>query len=136
MNAEILTLCDFANLDSGGKFNIIGGRHRLYAAGVPHTLENQFIAARLLFQAQEEGEKEVEISVITADGRPSMAPIKWNVNFECSGRELTGFMPMAFSIGQIVLPEFGEYDLVLKVGLDFQSRARIHVIRLESAPPL
>jgi len=136
MNVELLTLCDFVNLDSDAKLNIVGARYRFLSDSAPFRYDNLYVASRICIEDQDEGDKVIEFGFIGPDGRPAMQPNAWQVRFRCEPGLASGLLPLAIALGTVEFLEFGAYDLMLKVGGEIRAKARIHADHWNFRPPV
>jgi hypothetical protein len=115
MKVEILTLCDAATVDSGGKLNILGSFDRLNAREAPVTHPHCALAIKLRFQRVEEGQRRLRVAFVDVDGNSVMPTLDAKIDVRFSGNESSSPVSLALGIQQVKLPGFGEYSINLEV---------------------
>ena len=75
MNIEAFLLCDYATEDRGGKLNVLGAFHTLYASEMPCVHPACAVVGRIRFTRIEEGKHKIRINIIDQDGQ-SIGPKK------------------------------------------------------------
>jgi hypothetical protein len=74
MNADVFTLCDFAQ-ESEGKLTIVGAFDTIYARRFPAVHPSMCLAVRLRFYIHEEGKHAIRIVFATPDGSEAVKAI-------------------------------------------------------------
>jgi hypothetical protein len=115
MKVEILTLCDAATVDAGGKLNILGSFDRLNANQVPVVHPQCSLAIKLRFERLEEGKKRLRIAFVDSDGAPVMPTIDAATEVKFQGNDSTATVSLALNIQQLKIPKFGDYSIDLAV---------------------
>jgi len=133
MKVEIFSLCDFAQAEPTGKMNLIGTFDRLYAKEAPIVRTVFAVAARLRFEAHEEGARTVALSFIDSDGQRVMPLLRAQFNVKLQPNESSATLNYVMVIPQIKLPRFGDYQIDLAVDDKVEASLPLHV-RQRSAP--
>lgn len=91
MKLEIMALCDAATV-SGGKLNILGAFDSIQAPQLPIVHPFCTLALRLRFSRVEEGDHQLRLSMVDADGRPLFPNIdgKMSVRFTTDEESVAG----------------------------------------------
>ena len=74
MNIQVAVLCDAANEDSG-KLNLLGSFDTIFAPALPAVHPQCSVALRLTFYAGDEGNHQLILDFVNADGRAIMPPM-------------------------------------------------------------
>lgn len=135
MKVEILSLCDFASADAGGKLNIIGVYNTLWAREAPATHGLCALVARLRFEKIEEGLKKIKISFVDADGNPIMPVMETQVPVQANPWESSAIAQVVSVMSQLRLPSFGEYSIDLAVDGRQESSTPLFLRQAPTIPP-
>jgi hypothetical protein len=127
MKVEILTLCDFAQAEPTGKMNILGSFDRILAKETPINRAVFAVAARIRFEAHEEGLKTVSLSFIDSDGQRVMPLLRAQVNLKVQSTESTATLNYVMVIPQIKFARFGDYQIDLAVGDKVEATIPLYV---------
>jgi hypothetical protein len=71
MNIQVAVLCDAATEDNG-KLNLLGAFDTIYASQLPAVHPQCAVALRITFFATDEGERQLTLNFINADGHSIM----------------------------------------------------------------
>jgi hypothetical protein len=115
MKVEILTVCDFATADAGGKLNILGSFDHFWSRTVPMKWPMCCLAGKLRFEKGEEGQKQLTLCFIDADGKSVTPTLNAPINVQVPPHESSAIVQFAMIIQQLNLPHFGEYALGLSI---------------------
>jgi hypothetical protein len=115
MNVEILTLCDFASADQGGKLTIVGSFDHIWSVQAPIVYPLCALAAKLRFRVVEQEMKKIRISFIDSDGKSVMPIVDMPIPVRVQPGESTASVPFVMIIQQLKLPRFGEYSIDLAI---------------------
>lgn len=74
MNIQVAVLCDAATNDNE-KLNLLGAFDTIYAQQLPAVHPQCSVALRLTFTAGDEGQHQVTLNFVNADGRTIMQPM-------------------------------------------------------------
>ena len=74
MNIQVAVLCDAAT-DDNGKLNLLGAFDTIYAPQLPAVHPQCAVALRVTFMPGDEGQRQLGVNFINADGRPIMQGI-------------------------------------------------------------
>ena len=135
MKVEILTICDYANVDPAtSKINIIGTFDTIWGKEAPIMHLNCALAGRIRFESAEEGQKRIAISLIDSDGRSVVPAMSTMMNVGIIPGAPTATVPIAVVIQQISLPHFGEYSVVLAVDGRVESSTPLYARQIPTPP--
>jgi hypothetical protein len=134
MKVELLSLCDFASAEPTGKMNLVGTFDRLFAKEAPIARSVFAVAARLRFDAFEEGARTVAISFVDSDGQRVMPLLRAQFNVRLQPNEPSATLNYVMVIPQIKLPRFGDYQIDLAVDDKVEASIPLYV-RQRTAPP-
>jgi hypothetical protein len=115
MNVEIFTLCDFAQGEPTGKFYVIGAFDHINAPQAPIIWPLCAIALRMRFEPLEAAMKTIAISFIDSDGNSVMPVLRQQFPVQIPPDEQSATVNIALVIGQLKLPNFGEYAVRLAI---------------------
>jgi hypothetical protein len=115
MKVELFTLCDFAQAEPTGKMNLLGTFDRIVAKEAPITRSVFAVAARLRFEAHEEGARTVALSFIDSDGQRVMPLLRAQFSVKVQPNEPSATLNYVMVVPQIKLPRFGDYQIDLSV---------------------
>lgn len=127
MKVELFTLCDFAQAEPTGKLNIVGCFDRLFAKESPILRSVFAIAARLRFDAHEEGEKTVALSFIDSDGQRVLPLLRAKFSIKVQPNESTATLNYAMVVPQIKFANFGDYQIDFMVGDKVEASIPLYV---------
>jgi hypothetical protein len=111
MNVQIITLCDAANTDSGGKLNILGAFDQIFAQKEPLMHPSCCLVVKIRFDKIEEGTKTIKIMFVDHDGKQVFPPIEGNVEVKIPDDHGSGTVQLVVIVQQLQLPHFGEYQI-------------------------
>lgn len=136
MKVEILSLCDFASAEPTGKLNILGAFDRLSAKEAPIARSVFAVAARLRFEAHEEGARTVAVSFIDSDGQRVIPHLRAQFTVKIPPNESSVPLNYVMVIPQIKFARFGDYQIDLAVDDKVEASIPLHVRqRLAPATP-
>jgi hypothetical protein len=123
MNIQTAVLCDAATEDNG-KLNLLGAFDTIYAPQLPAVHPQCAVALRVTFMPGDEGQHQLALNFINADGR-SIMPNFPAIPVEVALPEDVHFLTRNFivNIQQLKFAEAGMYSV--DVRLDDEPRASI-----------
>ncbi len=136
MDLQVATLCDFA-AEYQGKMVISGTFDALAAKATPVVHPQCSLAMRFCFTPEDDGEHELQISVIDEDGKPinekmpikGAMPVKMPENSAFMTRHLiVGFQGLSF-------PRPGVYSVDILVDNELIQRLPLRIIKVEDQQP-
>lgn len=133
MKVEILSLCDFASTEPTGKLNILGAFDHLFAKEAPIARAVFAVAARLRFEAHEEGARTVALSFIDSDGQRVMPLLRAQFNVKVQPNESSATLNYVMVVPQIKFARFGDYQIDLAVNDKVEATIPLYV-RQRAAP--
>lgn len=134
MRVELFTLCDFAQAEPTGKMNLVGTFDRIFAKEEPVKRSLFAVAARLRFEAHEEGARSVVLSFIDSDGQRVMPLLRAQFTVKLPPGEPSATLNYVMVIPQLKLPRFGDYQIDLAVDDKVEATLPLYV-RQRAAPP-
>ena len=122
MNIQVAVLCDAANEDSG-KLNLLGSFDTIFAPQLPAVHPQCAVALRVTFMSGDEGDHELKLNFVDADGKSIMPPIE--IPVAVSLPDDAHFLTRNFivNIQQLKFAEEGLYSV--DVRLDDKSQGNI-----------
>jgi hypothetical protein len=135
MRLELFTLCDYARGEPNGKLYVIGTFDHLFVPQVPVPLPMCAIAARLRFEADETGQKQLSITFVDSDGGKLIPDLTMQMNVQVAPGESTVTANVVVMLPQITLPRYGEYAIDLIVASKSEGSVPLYVQRPGQAPP-
>jgi hypothetical protein len=132
MKVEIFTLCDFAQAEPTGKMNIVGTFDRILAKEAPVNRAVFAVAARLRFEAHEEGAKTVALSFIDSDGQRVIPLLRAQFNLKVQANEATATLNYVMVIPQIKFARFGDYQIDLAIDDKVEASIPLYVRKVSA----
>jgi len=129
MQLEILTLCREARYN-GQVLDVTGAFDIFMTPRVPLVVPCCWLAGRVRFERIEEGEHQIKIMLIDADGGLVVPEIIEDLEVKFAGDLPTVCKAFAIQFAQLVLPEHGEY--AIKVAVDRINLASVPLYVLQS----
>ncbi len=114
MKVEIFTLCDAAT-SHGGKLNILGSFDMIIIKQTPIVYPSCSVAIKLRIEKIEEGNKNLRISFVDADGKPILPPLEQTFTVQVAPGLSTASANLVLSIQQLKLENFGDYSIDLAI---------------------
>ncbi len=114
MKVEIFTLCDAAT-SHGGKLNILGSFDMIIIKQTPIVYPSCSVAIKLRIEKIEEGNKNLRISFVDADGKPILPPLEQTFTVKVAPGLSTASASLVISIQQLKLENFGDYSIDLAI---------------------
>jgi hypothetical protein len=132
MNVQVAVLCDAAT-DDNGKLNLLGAFDTIITQQLPAVHPQCSIALRVTFSAQDEGQHQLKLGFVDADGRPVMPGM--DVPVQVALPEETHFVTRNFIayIQQMKFDEPGLYSI--DIFLDGRQQASIPLLVKHLPPP-
>ena len=122
MNLQVAVLCDAAT-DDNGKLNLLGSFDTIYAPQLPAVHPQCAVALRVTFASGDEGQHQLALNFINADGHSIMPPIEVPVAVALPEEALFITRNFVVNIQQLRFAEAGLYSMDIR--LDGHSQARI-----------
>ena len=132
MKVEVLTLCDFAQAEPTGKMNVLGTFDRIVAKEAPVNRAVFAVAARIRFDAHEEGAKTVSLSFIDSDGQRVIPLLRAQFHLKVQANESSATLNYVMVIPQIKFARFGDYQIDLAVDGKVEATIPLYVRKLVS----
>jgi Family of unknown function (DUF6941) len=133
MDVEILALCDAASVQ-GGKMSILGVFNLFNAPSAPLIAPPCSLAVRMRFERDEEGPKNLQLTLVDADGHSILPVVNSSVAVRIPPDERCAIVQMVVSIPQLVLQQFGEYAVDLAVDGRVQKSIPLYARQQTPAP--
>ena len=133
MNIQVAVLCDAAT-DDNGKLNLLGAFDTIYARELPARHPQCAVALRVTFYNEDEGERQLKLNFVDADGRAIMPPIEIPAHVALPGDMHFGTRNYIINIQQLKFDQPGLYSV--DVMFDEKVQANIPLlVRHVTAPP-
>ena len=131
MNIQVAVLCDAAT-DDNGKLNMLGAFDTIYTQQLPAVHPQCSIALRVTFGNQDEGEHQLRLNFVDADGRSIMPGIDIPVQVVLPGDSHFGTRNFIVNIQQLKFENPGLYSIDLT--LDTEPHASIPLLVKHNPP--
>lgn len=131
MDLQIATLCDFA-ADYQGKLVITGTFDALGAKEEPITQQQCALAMRFCFTPEDNGEHELKISIIDADGKPldEKMPIKGAMPVQVPDNLSFMTRPLVINFQGLRFPKAGVYSIDIMVDDELIQRLPLRILKV------
>jgi len=110
MNIQVAVLCDAAT-DDNGKLNLLGAFDTIYARELPARHPQCAVALRVTFYSEDEGNRQLKLNFVDADGRAIMPPIEIPANVTLPGDMHFGTRNYIVNIQQMKFDQPGLYSV-------------------------
>lgn len=114
MDIELFLLCDAAT-DTAGKLNILGAFDSIVVESTPAIHPQCAIALRVRFARGEEGQHQLNIHIVDADGQPIVPPLDAAINVAFQGDQTSVAANMIMNLQRLQLKNAGEYSIDVAV---------------------
>jgi len=114
MNIESFLLCDAAT-DQQGKLNILGTFDNIFAKEVPARHPSCSIVSRIRFEKCEEGEHQIKISIIDADGNSIGPKLDTKITVRVVGNLKSTVVNLILNLQGIEFKQYGHYQVDLLI---------------------
>lgn len=132
MNLQAALLCDAAT-DDHGKLNLLGAFDTICSAQMPVVHPQCAVALRLTFTSGDEGEHQLKLAIVDADGQGLLAPIEVPVTVALPDDTHFGSRNFIFNLQQLRFEAPGLY--AVDVMLDGEQAASVPLqVRLLELP--
>jgi len=125
MNIQVAVLCDAAT-DDNGKLNLLGAFDTIYTQNLPATHPQCSIALRLTFANEDEGDHQLHLAFVDADGRSIMPGIDIPVQVMLPGDSHFGTRNFIVNIQQLKFDSPGLYSI--DMSLDGRTQTSIPLL--------
>jgi hypothetical protein len=125
MNIQVAVLCDAAT-DDNGKLNLLGAFDTIYTQNLPATHPQCSIALRLTFANEDEGQHQLHLAFVDADGHSIMPGIDIPVQVLLPGDSHFGTRNFIVNIQQLKFDNPGLYSI--DMSLDGQTQTSIPLL--------
>ncbi|HWI59703.1 MAG TPA: hypothetical protein VNZ22_20920 [Bacillota bacterium] len=125
MNIQVAVLCDAAT-DDNGKLNLLGAFDTIYTPQLPAIHPQCSIALRVTFGHEDEGEHQLRLNFVDADGRSIMPSMDIPVQVALPGDSHFGTRNYVVNIQQLKFEKPGLY--AIDITLDTRSLTSIPLL--------
>jgi hypothetical protein len=132
MNVQVAVLCDAAT-DDNGKLNLLGAFDTIFARELPATHPQCSVALRVTFYSEEEGQRQLKLNFVNADGQSVMPAIEVPVEVRLPEDVHFGTRNFVFNFQQIKFDEPGLYSV--DISLDGEVKSNIPLLVKHVPPP-
>ena len=115
MNIQVAVLCDAAT-DDNGKLNLLGAFDTIFTQQLPAIHPQCSIALRVTFGHEDEGDRNLRLNFVDADGRAIMPPIDIPVKVSLPGDSHFGTRNFIVNIQQLKFDNPGLYSMDVMMG--------------------
>lgn len=126
MNIESFLLCDAAT-DQQGKLNILGAFDNIFAKEVPVRHPACSLVARTRFEKSEEGEHQVKISIVDADGNSIAPKPECKISVRVPAHFNSTTVNLILNFQGIEFKQFGCYQIDLSIDGNIQASLPLNV---------
>ena len=133
MDIQVVTLCDAAN-DYNGKLCVLGTFDTIGSRTLPVVHQNCVLAMRICFRAVDEGEHDLAIRIIDADGEDvinPLPPVKFEIRLPQDVDFVTRNMIIHFQALQFA--KAGTFSLEISIDDDSMASIPLRVIHMPQA---
>jgi hypothetical protein len=134
MNIQTAVLCDAATQDASSKLNILGAFDTLCAPQMPVVHPQCAVALRVTFMSGEEGQHQLKLNFINADGHSIMPPIEIPVTVTLPDDAHFVTLNFVINIQQLKFPEAGLYSVDVRLEDESQATIPLQVKLLSPSP--
>ncbi len=131
MNIQVAVLCDAAT-DDNGKLNLLGAFDTIYTQQLPAVHPQCSIALRVTFGNADEGQHQLQLQFVDADGRSIMPPIDIPVQVVLPGDSHFATRNFIVNIQQLKFESPGLYSI--DVALNGSAQASIPLLVKHNPP--
>ena len=128
---QVAVLCDAAT-DDNGKLNLLGAFDTIYTQQLPAVHPQCSIALRITFSQEDEGQHQLRLNFVDADGRSIMPPIDIPVQVTLPGDSHFGTRNFIVNIQQIQFAQPGLFSI--DVSMNGQPQASIPLLVKHNPP--
>ncbi len=132
MNIQVAVLCDAAT-DDHGKLNLLGAFDTIYTPQLPAVHPQCSIALRVTFSPEEEGDHQLQLNFVDADGRSIMSSIDIPVQVGLVGDAHFVTRNFIVNIQQIKFEEVGLFSV--DISLDGQTQGSVPLLVKQTPAP-
>jgi len=132
MNIQVAVLCDAAT-DDNGKLNLLGAFDTIYAQQLPAVHPQCSLALRVTFGHEDEGDHDLRLNFVDADGRPIMPQIPIPLKISLPGDSHFTTRNFIVNIQQLKFESPGLYSM--DIVLDGETHASIPML-IKYTPPV
>lgn len=115
MKVDVFCVCDFAQVDSGGKLSLIGIFDKIHPPQLPFILSMFSVAGRMRFEGNEEGPKAFKLTFVGPDGEAFSDPVDIVIPVTRAQGDLYATAQIVLGLQQVRLWRAGEYRIELEI---------------------
>jgi hypothetical protein len=131
MNIQVAVLCDAATEDNG-KLNLLGAFDTIYAQQLPAVHPQCSLALRVTFGHEDEGDRDLRLNFVDADGRAIMPQIPIPLKVTLPGDSHFSTRNFIVNIQQLKFDNPGLYSM--DISLNGRTHASIPML-IKFTPP-
>src|ERR1700744_3659104 len=135
MNIQVAVLCDAATEDLNCKLNLLGAFDTIYAPQMPAIHPQCAVALRATFQPGDEGDRQLTLNFINADGRAILQGVELQVSVTLP--EDAHFLTRNFiiNIQQLKFDEPGLYSVDVRLDSEVVTSMPLLVRQMTTSVP-
>lgn len=130
MEIPLFLVCDFANVDSDSKLNMLGVFHKIYSYEFPTTYERMYIVAKIIIDENDgfSQETKAHVALTGHDGEELMRVPLAFAEVPKKDRAATN---VVVSISNLKLPKSGKHEFLLFIDGRLRKSFFVDVVQLE-----
>ena len=135
MEVSILLLADYANVEQGGKINVMGIFDRITASQYPVRHPSMYLVAKLNPELGETGqERQVTIKLIDEDGADVAVLLQQTVTVQKGHEGQRPEFRFIMEMRDVVFPRPGTYLFVVLVDQDHKKDVPLQLVQGQAPP--
>ncbi len=132
MEIQVATLCDSA-MDYNGKLCVLGAFDTICSRTKPVVHPHCSLALRICFMPGDEGDHELVIKFIDADGKPIVRPIESKVHVNLPQDGYFASRNIVLGLQRLAFKEVGLYSIDVLVDGEILTRIPLRVVLIDPA---
>lgn len=133
MEIQVATLCDSA-MDYNGKLCVLGTFDTICSRGAPIVHPQCALALRVCFKSEDEGEHELAIRFIDADGKTLIGPLQTRINVKLPNDGYFITRNIVINLQRLKFEEVGQYSIDVSADSKILTQIPLRVMKLDSKP--
>lgn len=130
MNFQAAVLCDAAT-DDRGKLNILGAFDTIAGGTFPLVHRQCALAVRLQFMSTEEGDHELTVSIIDADGHAVVKPLKIPFSVRFPQNSYFASRNLVINLQRLQFQAAGMYSVDLTLDSEQRIQLPLQIIQVQ-----
>jgi hypothetical protein len=126
MEQVFAVLADFASVTIDRKLNILGIFNTITSQNVPAAHPQMYLVVGYKFECTEIGKKDIKIVLIDVDGHVLFS-LEGEINIGAAESGESSTINQIFRLGNLIFPQFGDYEFHVLVNGRIESRVPFKV---------